>query len=356
MSEPHRHYGLLDLPAELRLMVYRHILPSTTDWRVILVSRSSDDFPRIEDHTLWRRAIEKIESIGKDSTISTRTPKEGLFRHIIAGARFRRWSGLSTRRYVSDFVGNSEKLKKVINAKRDRSLEEAHKGLIALAKTSRLLRLEVAPILFRMLQLSCQDISVATYFGAVRPFTTSHIQSLELLNPLKFSLQTRKRWITQLLNHYSSLRCLQIHGVHNHKNPAVWGTSYRPDDLRMLKFIVDNSRLKAVVSVLSWCSDHCLAHSSMLLLNETPEEDVLRCTSTVVLLETLRDAQFFIQSWTPFGPFRFFDRTNTSRIVGIDWGKLLPRLLDVDSELGNSLIKPRKINQHSTSMADRRLY
>lgn len=104
MSEPHRHYGLLDLPAELRLMVYRHILPSTTDWRVILVSRSSDDFPRIEDHTLWRRAIEKIESIGKDSTISTRTPKEGLFRHIIAGARFRGWSGLSTRRYVSDSV------------------------------------------------------------------------------------------------------------------------------------------------------------------------------------------------------------------------------------------------------------
>lgn len=98
-------------------------------------------------------------------------------------------------------------------------------------------------------RLIAHDLSSACWFGATRLFFAASVFHVEICGGMSVSIAYREKWLTELFSIFPQLDRLTLQGIHAHKNPGVWGTAYKIDDLRMLKFILDNSRLEKVGTV-----------------------------------------------------------------------------------------------------------
>jgi hypothetical protein len=122
--------------------------------------------------------------------------------------------------------------------------------LLSLAKTCCTTRDEIMPLFFSNVKVHVSDLSIACWFGTAQPFSAAHVLRLELTHPVPDNVDrsSRERWLTQLLARFPRLEYLGLAGIHAHKDKNRWGTAYKLDDLRMMKFILDNTTLEGVMT------------------------------------------------------------------------------------------------------------
>jgi hypothetical protein len=122
--------------------------------------------------------------------------------------------------------------------------------LLSLAKTCCTTRDEIMPLFFNLVKLGVQDLSIACWYGTAHPFSASFITRLDLLDPIADNVNrgARERWLIQMLARFPNLEFLGLVGIHTHKDAHRWGTAYKLDDLRMMKFILDNTNLEGVTA------------------------------------------------------------------------------------------------------------
>jgi hypothetical protein len=119
--------------------------------------------------------------------------------------------------------------------------------LLNLAKASRTTHAEVMPVLCNDLRLCVNDPEDAGWFGSRLPFFASSITSIDLAERPRYRYQSSQDSSPAYgLDHFTKLGVIRCAGVHTHKSALRWGTRYVLDDLRMMKFILDNSRLSQV--------------------------------------------------------------------------------------------------------------
>jgi hypothetical protein len=200
-------FDLMRLPSELRIEVYKKLLPR--QWP-----------------GLWVRPRPKIASANVSLFVHCRPPK-GEERATLV-----RLNGHGRDNWHDIRVLNNN-----WNSLRHEITLVA--PLLDLAKASRTTRTEIIT-LFQ--SLSC--------YGVSRPsFVPSAIPDHSVITPFNLHTYLSQRFITQLFAHHPRIDYIQLSGVHTHKSPTYWGTRFELADLRLMKFILDNTQLERVVVI-----------------------------------------------------------------------------------------------------------
>ncbi|KPI45799.1 uncharacterized protein AB675_906 [Cyphellophora attinorum] len=231
-----KNFDLMRLPAELRLEVYKKLLPSPDGLGVSFsrsrhVSFASAAGPNRQYNGMWRSPIRATPSLGQC---------EGIGDDELSFPGHAQEHGIIAHDDVWLFC------------------EDRFGPLLNFAKASHTTRDEVMPILNDNIEIGVQDLSIACWYSAARPFFTHSITAFEICAPLDMPQQLKERWLTQLFTRFPSLDILKLTGIHAHKAASIWGTRYKLDDLRMMKFVLDNSRLQRV-GIISSDGTNCAA-------------------------------------------------------------------------------------------------
>lgn len=121
------------------------------------------------------------------------------------------------------------------------------KTLFCLAKVCQLIRSETMPMIHQNLDVFGSTVQAACWYGVTSPFITAQVKSLMIANnplpkPGKFL-----PWIQQVIKHYPNLEELKILCVRPRKQVASWGTQWALEDLRVMQYILENSKLNVVM-------------------------------------------------------------------------------------------------------------
>ena len=206
---------LLQLPAELRLNFYEFILP--TD-----VVRGFAIHCKPGRYTLRSPALKEVETVARHNTNFAK-----CFRDVrkAVTATFLPLS-LGT-------IGTCDP-------------PETVRTFLNMLKTCRTIREELLALLLRPEVFMRAWVPLACWYGLENRFFARRIQFLKMTDELKGTASIQERWITQLLCLYPDLKALSLSGFHTHKDDSTWGTPFKLEDLRIIKFTVDNSSMKYV--------------------------------------------------------------------------------------------------------------
>jgi hypothetical protein len=214
------------LPTELRLKVYEHLLPTDRSILFVEVGRrpgtpSTYNFRvRKSDGQPWPQLAD-VERVAEDPRSIFPGEGNSLF-----------------------WIDNDWEL---LQTEEDTKLQP----LVNLAKPCRTTQAEIMPLVCKDFTLRVQDLSIACWYACARPFFTSSITTLYITVEMVERGYLRERWLTQLFIRFPNLELLKIYGVHSHKRIAQYGTRYMKDDLLMMRFILNNTKLERVGTVFT---------------------------------------------------------------------------------------------------------
>ncbi|KPI46107.1 uncharacterized protein AB675_905 [Cyphellophora attinorum] len=207
LSHGPNKFDLMRLPSELRIEVYKKLLPR--QWP-----------------GLWVRPRPKTSSADVSPFVHCRPPKAKDRATLV------RLNGYGRKDWHAIRVLNN-------NWNPLQHEVALIAPLLNLAKASRTTRAEIIALLHN---LSC--------YGIPRPiFLPSAVPNHSVITPFNLHTYLSQRFFTQVFAHHPKIDYLQLSGVHTHKVPTYWGTRYEVADLRLMKFILDNTHLERVVVI-----------------------------------------------------------------------------------------------------------
>ncbi|KPI45397.1 uncharacterized protein AB675_934 [Cyphellophora attinorum] len=237
-SKPFR---FLDLPSELRIQVYKQLEPDLMRWGMrIHVSRTE------------RLSKYRIDSIllnqRNRDLLPHRRNLPPTLKDVEAAATD--WTSLSKQKlsWLDGRTGRETWMYYSTITQDD--VFTGLQALIDLAYTCRTTRDEILQKLVRYIQAS--DVGIAGWYGVTRPFLSATITELKILKPLLVAENYRQRWFAQIISQFPALEALFIK-VHTHKDSEIWGTEYALDDLRMMKYILNESQVEVAVNSGGTC-------------------------------------------------------------------------------------------------------
>ncbi|KPI45730.1 uncharacterized protein AB675_941 [Cyphellophora attinorum] len=123
------------------------------------------------------------------------------------------------------------------------------RAMFNLSRSCRLMRQE---ILRRPVNhMDAADIDATCVFGVMRPFFAELVCDLRIAMSLTMAGSERERWFRQLLSTFPGLSRVEIN-IRFRKDAETSSTKYRVNDLRMIKFILDNSNFDKALLVVSY--------------------------------------------------------------------------------------------------------
>lgn len=217
----------LNLPAEVRLLIYRYF--------------ASSSFIKIRhDPHLYRSADEDLFHLPRLSSFTAsraRITNPSHYQLIVIAEGFSRGGRVMS--------------------------------LLDLSKVCRQIRYEVLPIICSKLLLRVPALRVACWFGLNHPNVARSVQKL-IVDAPPDNAGNRVRWMTQLLKFFPELTSLRMFNVPTSKDNHAWGTKWRIDDLRMIKVVTEKTTMQYV---LFSRADGSLRFSEMSIEPENPNQE-----------------------------------------------------------------------------------
>ena len=217
------------LPAEIRCMVYKTLLPFQLYTDDVHVERSNGGDMSIEineslseQHPLRARQLLEygVQYHGKNGV-----PQPALIQDIVQvdDSWWRRDRRSRTSIKVSGFNDNN-----------------TSRRLRALSQTCQLLRSDIMPLLTRNLCLAIDDFSTACCFGAGNFSFTQGIHHLILDNHVRgTTAQVTERWLVQLHRWIPNLRLFQLWDINHFRQNILSGPGgFTQQDLQLMRLVL----------------------------------------------------------------------------------------------------------------------